>query len=512
MINKSYFLLLLAAILPADLATANPQPQSISTDAKQLLSEEPLLVQQNSQDKVTVPTGNEETIAEIQVHFVDKQGNPTEGKTQPDIITREFDLQPGDVYDSELARKGLEGVNKLPIVNNATLTLEPTFDRDRAVMVVTVVEKSTFFFAFGLTLKPPTALQGSARPSTVIPMSNKADGLSSGVRFGALNLGGDNQALTLGLEGGEKTLGLDLDYRKFIRHDRGYSVNLMTRKGVEPEFDGGERNVDLPTGDNPWIDRLGGGVEIFRPIVGDFQGALGVSYQLVSVRNGAFTSRIYPVDELGNQLTFSDDGQDTLLTINLATALDRRDSRSNATKGYRLLFQTDQSIPVGDANILHNRLAANYTQYLPLPLFGFSEGARTLVVNVQGGTVIGDLPPYEAFNLGGPSSVRGYKSGAIGTGRSFVQATAEYRFPIFSVNAFKEKFDIGGSLFFDYATDLGSGDTVKGKPGVVRDKPGDGFGYGLGLRTLTPVGVVRLELGINDKGKTAIIFNIGERF
>ena len=505
MMNKYYFLLLFTTIWPANSATANPQP---------FVSADSLLAQPNIQDNRTVPNGNGKIIAEIEVRFVDKQGNPTEGKTQPDIITREFDLQPGDIYDAEIARKGLEGVNKLVIVNKATLTLEPTFvfDDDLIVMVVTVEENNNFFFGFGLTLEPPTALQGSARPTTVIPMSNKANGLSSGVRFGVLNLGGDNQALSLGLEGGAQTIGLDLDYRNFVKHDTGYAVNLFTRQGVEPEFDGGERDVDLPGGDDPWVDRLGGGVEFFRPLVGDFQGALGVSYQLVSVRNRAFTSRLNPVDELGNPLTISDDGQDELLTINLATALDRRDSKRNTTKGYRFLFQTDQSIPVGDASILYNRLAANYTQYVPLPLFGFSEGARTLVVNLQGGTIIGDLPPYEAFNLGGSSSVRGYGGGELGTGRSFIQATAEYRFPIFSLNAFKEKLDVGGTLFIDYATDLGSGDTVTGEPAIVRDKPGHGLGYGAGLRTLTPIGIVRLEVGFNDRGDSEIIFNIGDRF
>ena len=469
-----------------------------------------LPISQNN--SITVPSSTGRTISEIQVRFVDKKGNSTEGKTKPDIITREFDLQPGDVYDAELAKKGLERVNKLIIIDQATLTLEPTVERKSVAMVVTVAENSRFFYSFGLTLDPPTALQGSARPTTVIPMSNKAGGLSSGLRFGVINLGGTNQALTLGLEGGQETVGLDLDYRKFIKQDTGYAVNLFTRKSVEPEFDSGERNVDLPTGDDPWVDRLGGGVELFRPLVGDFQGALGVTYQVVSVRNGAFTSRLDPVDELGNQLTFSDDGQDVLLTLNLATALDRRDRSTYATKGYSLLFQTDQSIPVGDSQILHNRLTANYTQYLPLSLFGFSEGPRTLVLNFQGGTIIGDLPPYEAFNLGGSSSVRGYRAGALGTGRSFVQTTAEYRFPIFAMTAFKEKFDVGGTLFIDYATDLGSGDTVKGEPGVVRDKPGNGFSYGVGLRTLAPIGVVRLELGIKDQGDKRVIFNIGERF
>ena len=109
-------------------------------------------------------------------------------------------------------------------------------------------------------------------------------------------------------------------------------------------------------------------------------------------------------------------------------------------------------------------------------------------------------------------ATRGYGGGELGTGRSFVQANAEYRFPIFSFNAFEEKLDVGETLFVDYVSDLGSGDTVIGEPAVVRDKPGHGLGYGAGLRTLTPIGIVRLEVGFNDQGDSAIIFNIGDRF
>ncbi len=93
--------------------------------------------------------------------------------------------------------------------------------------------------------------------------------------------------------------------------------------------------------------------------------------------------------------------------------------------------------------------------------------------------MLGDLPPYEAFSLGGSNSVRGYDEGDIGSGRSFLQGTAEYRFPLFSV--------VGGALFADYATDLGSGSSVPGDPAGVRGKPGNGLGYGLGVRVNSPL-------------------------
>ena len=272
--------------------------------------------------------------------------------------------------------------------------------------------------------------------------------------------------------------------------------------------------MDLPNGDSPWIHRLGGGVEGFYGFTPDWDAALGVTYQLVSVRDDVFSSDLEPFDELGNQLTVSDDAQDELLTINLVTQYDTRDSSRNPTEGARLRLGLDQSIPVGEADISMTRFSASASQFIPLSLFGFTEGPRTLVLNVQGGHIFGDVPPYQAFNLGGISTVRGFGRGELATGRSFVQATAEYRFPIADFIAFNEDVNVGGTLFVDYADALGTQDEVIGDPGVVRDKEGEGFGFGFGLRAnLGPsLGPLRLEFGITDDGDTQVHFAFGERF
>jgi outer membrane protein insertion porin family len=460
-----------------------------------------------------VPVEPEAIIAEIQLRFIDAKGQPTPGKTRPYVFEREFDLAPGDRYDPALAQAGLQRLTNLGIVKAASLTLEPAQVPDQVVMVITIEEqRAPFFFTFALTLPHPSALQGPARPVTVLPADNRANGLSSGVRFGSRNLGGNDQVLSLGIVGGQRTLGLDLDFRDPLDRNSGYGINVSTQRGVETEFVEGERQVDLPSGSNPWVIRLGGGTEYFWRINPDLKAAVGISYQNVSVRSGAFSSRLEPVDELGNPLTVSSRGQDDLLTVNFAAAFNRLDDTLYPTRGGRLLFGMDQSIPIGDANILFNRLTANYTQYIPVNFFGFGPGPQTLVLNLQGGTTIGDVPPYEAFNLGGDFSVRGYLGGDVGSGRSFLQGTAEYRFPIFGFTAFKEQIPVGGTLFVDYATTLGSQNSVIGEPGVVREKPGQGLGGGFGLRASTPLGPFRLELGFTDQGDVRVIFNVGDRF
>ena len=46
--------------------------------------------------------------------------------------------------------------------------------------------------------------------------------------------------------------------------------------------------------------------------------------------------------------------------------------------------------------------------------------------------MVGDLPPHEAFPIGGTNSVRGYDEGAVGSGRSYVVASGEVSVPLVS--------------------------------------------------------------------------------
>jgi len=92
---------------------------------------------------------------------------------------------------------------------------------------------------------------------------------------------------------------------------------------------------------------------------------------------------------------------------------------------------------------------------------------------------------YEAFCLGGNNSVRGYYDCDLGVGKSFGEATIEYRFPIFSI--------ISGEVFIDGGTTFNTQANVPGNPGGILKKAGSGSSPGAGLIVTTPVGPLRLE-------------------
>lgn len=444
----------------------------------------------------------EGVIEDIQVRFLDKegsqvneQGNPIKGRTRPPIVTREVQLRAGDVFNRRLAERDLRRVYGLGIFDDVRLSFSPGQDPRKVVVVVNVIEKNTGSVAAGAGI-------------------SSASGFFGTVSYQQQNLGGNNQKLGAELQLGQRELLFDVNFTNPWIGDparTSYTINGFRRRSISLIFDGGDEDITLGDehdNDRPRVVRLGGGVNFSRPLIknpfdnSDWRASLGLQYQRVSIRDA--DGDIAPTDERGNNLSFSGTGKDDLLTLQLGAVRDRRNNSLIPTSGDFLRVGVEQSVPVGEGNILLNRLRGSYSYYLPANLTRFAKGPQAFAFNVQAGTVLGDLPPYEAFSLGGSNSVRGYDEGDIGSGRSFIQGTAEYRFPLFSI--------IGAALFADYATDLGSGNSVPGDPAGARGKPGNGLGYGLGVRVNSPLGPIRIDYGFNDEGKGRLHFGIGERF
>ncbi|KAH9301792.1 hypothetical protein KI387_013375, partial [Taxus chinensis] len=121
----------------------------------------------------------------------------------------------------------------------------------------------------------------------------------------------------------------------------------------------------------------------------------------------------------------------------------------------------------------------------------------------SGGNVFGDLAPHEAFAIGGTNSVRGYEEGAVGSGRSCFVASGEISVPMYG--------PVEGAIFADCGTDFSSGKTVPGDPAGARDKPGSGYGYGVGIRVDSPLGPLRLEYAQNNLFAQRFHFGVGYR-
>ena len=447
----------------------------------------------------------EGVIADIQIRFLDADrqttdidGNPVEGNTREFIIQREMASKPGDIFNQSQIQQDLLWVSGLGLFQDVWLDLEPSeTDPKQVVVVVNVIEQSTGSVIVGGGVSSETGLFGT-------------------VSYQELNLGGNNQDLVAEFQLGERLFFLDVSFTDpWIAgdpHRTSYTVNGFRGQGVSVVFEDGDREVRLPNGDRPRLVRTGANLRFTRPLIDnphetpEWVASAGIGYQRVQItdRDGDTTPR----DDDGQLLSASRSGEDDLFTTQLAIVRDRRNSRTVPTAGYLFQFATQQAIPLGSGNLSFNRLRGNYVHYFPVNWLKFTPGPQTIAVQLQAGTILGDFPPYEGFALGGTDSVRGWDAGALGVGKTFVLGSVEYRFPVFSVS----QFAVGGAVFLDGATTLGSQSAVPGNPGERREKPGDGLGYGAGLRIQSPIGPIRIDYGIGDNGNSRLHFGVGERF
>ncbi|MEG3956561.1 BamA/TamA family outer membrane protein [Microcoleus sp. herbarium2] len=429
-------------------------------------------------------------VAEVKIRFVnsrgeavDKKGNPVEGRISEDFIRGELKLKPGDNYSPSVVRSDLQQLHQLGLFEKVTVSIEEV-GTDINV-IYNVQERSARSFGVSASLSDDIGV--------AVPLS-----------YTDRTFARNPQRLAVELQPSLRGIQYDVQFVSpyVAAEDRlGYSVRAFGDRRISEIFN---EDIDLPNGDRVREIRRGGNLRFTRPL-GDWQSTLGLNYTNISTRDRNLN--IARRDELGNPLTFSGTGVDELYTVSFGAMLDRRDNPFNPSSGSILSLSTEQSIPLGRGNIVSNRLLANYIHYVPVTLLGLSESEalpEMLAFNLQAGTVIGDLPPTEAFRLGGRNSVRSYDSGDIGSGRSYFLASGEYRFPVGR--------DVGGVIFVDFASDLGTGDNVLGKPAVVRDKPGTGAGIGVGVRVRSRFGLIRLDMGVSDSGDLKFVFGTKQRF
>ena len=447
-----------------------------------------LEIQPNPQGALTLQVA-EGVVGEVKFQFVndegetvDDKGKPVKGRTKPEFLRQQLQLKPGAVFQDKVVRQDLQKLYGLGLFESANVALDG--DANKVDVIYKIKEVG-------------------ARSVNLGGNFNADQGIVGTFSYRDQNVRGTNDNLGVNVQAGRRHLGFDAKFTSPYRYsnpDRlGYSINAFRRRGLSETFDD---EITLANGDKVRQGRFGASFQLQKPI-DDWNTTLGLNYKRTSIRDrkGNVTTK----DELNNPLTLSGTGVDDLTTVSLSATKDQRDNRLNPTKGSVLTLSSEQSIPLGLGNISMNRLQANYSQYVPVKLFK-SDRTQVFAFNAQAGTVIGDLPPYETFNLGGSNSVRGYGGGKVGSGRSYVLASAEYRFPL------PVSKSLGGVIFADFASDIGSGDTVLADPAGARGKPGRGLGVGAGIRLNSPLGLVRADYGITDRGESQLHFGFGHRF
>ena len=137
--------------------------------------------------------------------------------------------------------------------------------------------------------------------------------------------------------------------------------------------------------------------------------------------------------------------ENTLVSVVAGGVYNNLNNNTNPSSGNVLRFGSEQFLPLGDNAPTFNRLRASYAWFVPVRVINLTKECKsdvsedndciqTIGFQLKTGTILGELPPYESFCMGGPSSVRGWGSCELSVSKSFAEVSAEYRVPIWPVS------------------------------------------------------------------------------
>ena len=480
------------------------------------------------------------TVEGVEVQFLNKEGSatndkgePIRGKTKPWVVTREVSLRPGQVFNRRELEEDIKRIYGTGLFSDVKVTLKPVpAEPGKVVIVLGIVEQSSGSLSGGLGYSQSQGVFGQIQLNDS-NLFGRAWNLGTNISYGQYGGLGDvtftdpwikdNKYRTsfrarffFSREIPQLFQSENTTFTYQLRNFDGADFDVVTGRKVNPN---GTETIRTNF-DTVAIQRIGANVQFVRPLNGgnpykkapwnlilsfggqevtpmDFSGSK-YSYGVV----GATTS---PDTVPSNQvicLAFNCASENQLVSFRVGATYSTLNDLRNPTKGNFLSLGTEQFISVGENSPTFNRVRGSFTHYIPVEWLKIFKGCRpkpgetkdckqALAFQVSAGTLVGsDIPPYEAFCLGGGNSVRGYYDCDLGVGKSFAEATIEYRFPIFSI--------ISGEIFFDAGTTFGTQGDIPGNPGGLLGKKGEGYSPGVGLIVTTPVGPLRLEVATQD--------------
>jgi outer membrane protein insertion porin family len=198
----------------------------------------------------------------------------------------------------------------------------------------------------------------------------------------------------------------------------------------------------------------------------------------------------------------------TYLSLSPTLAFDTRDNRFNPTSGWLNSISLNGAYGLG--NDSYAGVSANIRRYIKI------RDGITLALNAQGGgTLLGDVPAFNMYRMGGSYSIRGFQEGGLGIGSGFLLGSAELRAKVPLFGKLKNLPVINtltAAGFVDAGTLLGESDLNH-----IFNRPGTGIATGFGIRFNMPgMGPIRIDYAIPLRGRGDYTrywnFGIGEKF
>ncbi|WP_455631873.1 BamA/OMP85 family outer membrane protein [Megamonas sp.] len=392
-------------------------------------------------------------------------------KTKDYVITREMRMKPGEVFNSEKARRSMQRVYNLGFFEDVSVRLLPgEKDPNNIIMELTVIEKRTGSFGIGAGY-------------------SSQDGLLGMISIGDTNFRGTGDSVKAMYEfGGDDgdDSGYSISYTKPWIDEKQTSgtFRIYNRKYEYDDYDNDGDDVET-------YDKKNAGYELNfgRPINEYTTNFLGFRINETEYRG----HEEGPYDRSGpDYADWRDNNFGETRSIIASQVRDTRDNIYFPTEGSRTSISVEYAGLGGDFD---------YTKFTLSGQKYYKVGhAQVIALRGSIGYANEDLPENSAFEVGGQNSVRGYRDDQF-TGNKMIMGTVEYRFPI--VNK------VQGALFVD-AGDAWGG-TSYGPWDEIEDDLTIHTSVGVGMQLQTPIGALRLDYGWGEDGGR-LHFTVGGAF
>ncbi len=480
---------------------------------------------------------NEGIVSDVKLRFLGSDGEvvidgkPRKGKTKDWVIKRELKTKPGTVFNRKVLEADIGRLYATSLFDDVKVSLGPDNSNPGQVIIfLDLSEQRTGSLTGGLGY-------------------SNGSGIFASLGLQETNALGRAWSTNLNLNFGEYSttynFSLSDPWIKGDKYKTSFKTNVFLSRDYPQEFKSDNNGKFYAVNDKTTestdsfssivLEKTGGGFSFSRPLNG------GDPFKVAKWRvlAGMNLKRVKMIDGDGNQKPYGDmtpttgnindiicigltanDGscpeENILVSFVASTSRNNLNNSINPTEGNKFSFGTEQFVSTGKNSPTFNRMRASYSFFIPKKLLNLTKACKSknatsddcpqaIGFQFKAGTIVGELPPYEAFCMGGTSSVRGWGSCDLAVSRSYMEGTAEYRFPLWRM--------ISGALFVDAGTDLGSQKEVPGKPGKLLQKSGSGFSLGGGVGVKTPIGPLRLDVASKDlSGDWRYTLGVGWKF
>jgi len=366
-------------------------------------------------------------------------------RSQDKILRRELQMAEGEIFTLRKLQRSKQRLTNLGYFEKVEVNTAPGSDKTKIVVNIDVTERPTGLFSIGGGF-------------------SSADGILGTIDLSQNNFLGRGWLATIKIRAGANIQQGQLSFTEPWLFDRplaaGFDLFSTQRQFLEYDY-----------------RTLGGGLRLSHPFEEFWRWHLG--YRLTS-------DDILHVKNPQDSFLRDEEGTHITSLVSGTVGRDSRDSIQTPSKGGQLAWSTELAGLGGDHHYSKTTLFMTYFQPV---WFGHIMSGRA-----EGGYGFGfgdeRLPVFERFFLGGPNSIRSFKTRQIsptdefGTrigGTSEVLGNIEYLIPL--------PFDIRLAAFFDIGNVYG----FKTKFDLTELRKAAGGG----IRWVSPFGAIRVDYGFN---------------